>query len=490
MTARTLFDKGEELKKSGDLPGALDAYRQSLKLNPRAAASWVGLADVLERNQQPGDALECLKRGAAAEPNNPVVMRRFARAFQGLGKIDDARKAFKRALQLQSGNASTLFGLGNLNEEEGRPQEAADCYRQVLKAEPGHAEALGAIVGLGKNVDVSAEIAAAQTAMAEAEPREKALIGYGLGRALEQLGQFDAAFETLAAANAARTKQAGAFQPKIFDRRVDQMIEIFSEDFFKARAGWGDASQTPVFVVGLPRSGTTLTEQIIGSHPDCYGAGELPLLTDLATGTPHRLGRNDPPWPQSALELAEAQVADIGRDYIRGVKALATQGAERIVDKQPLNFWHLGLIAIALPNAKIIHCRRDIRDNGLSIFSHNFNTDQRWATDLSDIAHYWRGYRRLMKHFQAVTRLNILHIDYEETVADLEGQARRLLEFLELPWDDGVLAFHENSRAVQTPSKWQVRQPLYASSKEKWRHYEASLRPLIEAASEASKAPS
>jgi hypothetical protein len=163
------------------------------------------------------------------------------------------------------------------------------------------------------------------------------------------------------------------------------------------------------------------------------------------------------------------------------VRAPASFDAANIIDKQPLNFWHLGLVAIAMPNAKIVHCTRDIRDNGFSIFSQNFHLSQKWSTDLTDIAHYWRGYRRLMAHWQSVTGLDILEVNYEDTVADLEVQARRLLGFVGLSWDEKVLAFHENSRPVQTPSRWQVRQPLYRTSMEKWRQYEQHLQPLIDA---------
>ncbi|MEO0973843.1 MAG: sulfotransferase, partial [Pseudomonadota bacterium] len=168
------------------------------------------------------------------------------------------------------------------------------------------------------------------------------------------------------------------------------------------------------------------------------------------------------------------------------LKELLAISAVRIIDKQPLNFWQLGLAAIALPHAKIIHCTRDIRPNGFSIYSQNFNVHQRWSTDLEDIATYWRGYRRLMAHWEAATSLQMMEAPYEAMVQDPEGQARQLLDFLELPWDPSVLAFHESSRAVQTPSRWQVRQPIYTSSKARWEHYEAHLAPLIAAAREVA----
>lgn len=486
--AKSWFDQGKELYLRKDLGGALNAFRNSLKVNPQNGLVWVALADVLQENQQAYDALECLKRGASVEPRNVTILTRLAAMFRVSGEIDDAQKVFDRAVAINHEYVPAWMGLAGLYEETSRPDDAAVCYRKVLALKPDHAEALANIIGLGRDVDVSAEIELASQAMSMADDREHALIGYGLGKALERLGRYDEAFEVLAQANAARRSIAGAFRPNQFDRRVERMIEIFSDQFFKARSGWGDASEVPVFVVGLPRSGTTLTEQIIGSHPMCHGAGELAILTDLATGTPDRLGRADPPWPETAGELSSQQVSDLGRDFVTQVSSISPREAVRVVDKQPLNFWHLGLVAMALPNAKIIHCRRDLRDNGFSIYAQNFNPQQRWATDLGDIAHYWRGYRKLMDHWSRATGLQILDVVYEDTVADLEGQSRRVLEFLDLPWDDRVLDFHKNDRAVQTPSKWQVRQPLYTTSKEKWRNYEEHLGPLIDAVETGEKA--
>jgi hypothetical protein len=152
----------------------------------------------------------------------------------------------------------------------------------------------------------------------------------------------------------------------------------------------------------------------------------------------------------------------------------------RSIDKQPLNFFQLGLVALALPGARIIHCIRDPRNNGLAVFSENFSLEQRWSTDLADIAHYWHGYRRLMNHWQSVTSLKILEVQYEQVIADFEPQVRRLLDFLQLPWDAACLDFHQHARAVQTPSRWQVRQPLYKTSVDRWRNFAAELQPLLE----------
>ena len=185
-----------------------------------------------------------------------------------------------------------------------------------------------------------------------------------------------------------------------------------------------------------------------------------------------------------ASHLSEQQILALADDYLFESRQRAPDTVLNVVDKQPLNFWHLGLVAMALPNARIVHCTRDIRDCGLSIFTQNFNTQQQWATDLDDIAYYWQGYKKLMAHFADVSDLKILDVAYEETVSDINQQARQLLGFIDLPWDERVLNFHQSDRAVQTPSRWQVRQPLYQSSKARWRHYECYLSSLIKAAQE------
>lgn len=478
--AQALFEEGTRLKRSGDLPGALDAFRRSLKINPKVAASWIGLAEVMEANQQSVDALECLKRAVKVEPRSAFATTKLARAHQALGGLQEARHRYQDALGLLPNYTPALLGLARLNEEEGEPDAAAACYRQVLAEEPTNASALGSILMLGSGIDVSKEVKRARRLLKESDNESKALIGFGLGKTLDRMGRFDEAFEAFAIANASRRESSGAFSRERFDQRIDAMISLFSKRFFHERVCWGNQSDTPVLIVGLPRSGTTLTEQIISSHPQCFGAGELAVLTDLATGTPHRIGRPDPPWPFCATELSEYHVQAIGSEYIEHLVGRAQDNPLRIVDKQPLNFWHLGLVAVALPKARIIHCSRDIRDNALSIYSQNFSIDQRWATGLGDIAHYWKGYERLMRHWAKVTRLDFLNVRYEDTVSDLESQARRLLDFLKLDWNPNTLQFHKSTRAVQTPSKWQVRQPIYTASREKWRNYEKHLTSLLD----------
>ena len=480
-TGRELYDKGVACEGAGDAVAAFEAYRLSAKADPRLAAPYVGLAGILSRNHQRTEALACLERAAAREPRNASVRILLGRTLSQDGKLDEARRQFELALALGDHTGNAAVGLGAVLEDLGDRIAAAEIYHSLLHTKPFHAEGLAGLLGVAEGDRLEATLDIARDHLRAAPDSDGALIGYALGKALARLGRHDEAFAAWSVGNAARRHAAGPFDREGFDARIDRLIEIFSPEFFGARRGWGEPSMRPVFIVGLPRSGTTLTEQILAGHPQVHGAGELDLLTNMATGTPDRLGRPDPSWPETALELKLHHVAAIANDHLDRLAVFAPKAVSRVIDKQPLNFWHLGLVALMFPNARVIHCTRDIRDNGLSIFSENFNPEQSWATDLGDIVHYWRGYRRLMRHWGDATAIHCMESPYENLVTDLEGQSRRLLDFLDLPWESSVLRFHEQGRAVQTPSRWQVRRPLYSSSNGRWRVYEPHLGPLTAA---------
>ena len=460
------------------MAGAFEAFRLSAKADPRVAGPYVGLARVLMGNHQRAQAIACLERAVKCEPANSAIHTLLGHALTKDGQLERGQESFEQALRLDPESIDALIGLATVFEDLGDQAAAAKVYHTLLDNAPEDAEGIAGLLGVAAGEELDDIIRIARSRLDCAVDRDVAVIGYALGKVLARRGEHDEAFESWGNANAARQRVAGPFDRDRFDRRIDELINIFSVEFFQTRRGWGDPSDRPVFVVGLPRSGTTLTEQILSSHPCVFGAGELDLLTDMATGTPDRLGQPNPTWPQTATELTQQLVAAIAGDHLARLSALAPANALRVIDKQPLNFWHLGLVALTLPNARIVHCSRDIRDNGLSIFAENFTQEQRWATELSDIAHYWCGYRRLMAHWKDVAGLQIIDVDYQDTVANLKQQAGRLTEFLDLSWDAAVLDFHETSRAVQTPSRWQVRRPLYTSSSGRWRHYKRYLSPL------------
>jgi tetratricopeptide (TPR) repeat protein len=484
LTAKDWFDRGTRFKRTGDVTRALDAFRRSIKINSTVAAPWISIAQLLNANNQLEEGRQCLIHAVMADPKNVMARQHLASAHLNLGYTDEAKQEYSNTIQLDPKSTAAHLGLGQLFEDIGQPQNAAKAYRKVVELNPKKYVALANILGLGRHVDITAEQHKAEQLLHSLAPPDKALVGYGLGKSYQQDKKIDEAFNAFTIANTARQSDSAQFNSDTLDIRINTLIETFSADFFKQRVNWGYESTQPIFIVGLPRSGTTLTEQILDSHSQCFGAGELADLSDLATGTPDRIDNEKANWPECAPDLTQKQIHELAQDYLAAATKRAPQSAVFIVDKQPLNFWHLGLIAIAMPRAKIIHCQRDIRDCGLSIYTQNFSYQQNWSTDLKNIGTYWQGYQRLMKHFQAVSGLDILDVNYEETITDLPEQAKTILNFVGLPWEDEVLQFHTTQRAVQTPSKWQVRQPIYKTSVAKWRAYEKHLKPLIDVAAE------
>lgn len=478
---------GAALRRSGDLEGALEAYKRALALDPKRADTYLNIGNLLVDDNQTDKAIESYRRAAALDPKLPQARASLGAELSGRGEVTEAEFVYRQAVALNPEHAQAWFGLGRTLEDLGRAGEAAESYRRVLALDPRHSWALGQLLGLSATAADDGLLATAQRTLADrATPdRVKALIGYGLGKALDRRQDYDGAFAAFREANAARRREAGPFDAAAFEQRIQRLIDAFTPALFERHAGGGLGSDLPVFIIGMPRSGTTLTEQILDCHPRAVGAGELPHLAELAVGLPERC-RLDAPWPDCADALTAGHLYDAAQDYLARLRARAPAGTLRIADKAPLNFYHLGLAALLFPSARVVHCRRSPLDTCLSIYFENFRASQTYATDLADIATTYRGYQRLMAHWRQVLPLPMLELPYEDLVTGLEGSVRGLLDFVQLPWDEGCLAFHQSARAVQTPSRWQVRKPIYASSLARWCHYERHLAPLLAAFPEES----
>ncbi|MGH8503086.1 MAG: tetratricopeptide repeat-containing sulfotransferase family protein [Gammaproteobacteria bacterium] len=470
---------GAALRQARDANGALAAYRQALALNPKRADTYLNLGNLLVDDNQPENAIESFRRAALLDPKLAQARASLAGELSGRGDVTEAEFVYRQAIALNPEHAQAWFGLGRTLEDLGHAEQAARCYRQVLKLHPQQPWALGQLLGLqGPDAEAALIRDAQRTLDAQRIPDgAEALIGYGLGKVHDRRGDYDAAFAAFERANRARRAQAGAFDAAEFEQRVDRIIDLFSADFFAERRRFGIGVDLPVFIVGMPRSGTTLTEQILDSHPRMFGAGELPHVAELTTDLPARFNL-DAPWPLCAPTLTAMQAHEAAHLYFDRLRAKAPESALRASDKSPLNFFHLGLIALLFPNARIVHCRRNPIDTCLSIYFENFRSSQTHATDLHDLAIYYRGYERLMAHWLDVLPLKVHEVQYEESVVDVERQARRLVEFLGVAWDQRCLDFHQSRRAVQTPSRWQVRKTIYTSSANRWRHYEKHIATL------------
>jgi len=460
---------GTALKKLGDRAGAFTALKNVLRIDPTRAETYLNLGNLLIAADQFEDAVECFERAAKHDPKLAQARSRLAHELSTRGKVKRAESLFRQSLGLNPDHVQGWFGLGRTLEDLGEAEGALGCYLQGLKRRPGHATALGQYLALVRDAAPPDILEAARTAMHNTETADeaKALIGYGLAKYHDRRHEYAEAAAVGLAANAARRRKTGPLDRAALAARIDHIIRTYTWDFFAKHRRLGLGTDEPVFIVGLPRSGTTLTEQILSAHPLLHGAGELPTLARIAARC---VEDAEEPW-EAATKLDEMQSRVRAHEYLKALRDGAPKGRLRISDKSPLNFFQLALAAVLFPNARVIHCIRDPRDNALSIWMENFNPDQRYATDFEDLALFTAQYRRLMAHWRGHLPLNMLELRYEDTVADLEGQARKLIAFLDAPWDARCLDFHKAERAVQTPSRWQVRQPIYTKSVARWKAY-------------------
>ena len=301
---------------------------------------------------------------------------------------------------------------------------------------------------------------------------------FALAKAYDDLGEYDRAFAALTRANALKRDEVD-FDMTEIEARYRAIEDTFSADFLAAGADLGDPSETPVFIVGMPRSGTTLLEQILDSHPEAHGAGELLELPGLIKGLTEELG-SDAAFPGCLSAVAPNRWTELGARYADTL-AQRTPAARRVTDKLPENHQRVGFISLILPRAKIIHCRRDPLDTCLSCYKLLFTGGQKYSYDLRDLGRQYRLYDSLMAHWSRVLPGRILDVRYEDLVADQEAETRRILAHCGLDWDPACLRFHESDRQVMTASAIQVRRPIYRDSVDKWRRYEAHLRPLLDA---------
>jgi len=302
-------------------------------------------------------------------------------------------------------------------------------------------------------------------------------LNFAAAELLDRVGRYDEAF---AHARQANQLVGAKYEPAQVERSVDALIAYFTRRKIQSlpRSTLGD--ERPVFIVGMPRSGTSLVEQILASHPDVYGAGELEAIFQIAGQAEARLSGRGFAFPQSLDGITSSLADELAANYLRPLTALAP-AARRITDKLPLNFLQLGLISILFPQARVIHCMRDPRDTCLSCYMTHFSSGNEFSYDLRSCGHFYRQYEKLMTHWKRALDLPILDVIYGQLVEDAEGQSRRMVEFLGLPWDPQCLRFYDNTRYVPTASNAQVRQPIYQSSVGRWRHYDKHLAPLLAA---------
>ncbi len=472
---------GVALRVLGQRERAFEALRNALLVEAARADTYLVLGTLFVETGQLEDAIQCFERAALHDPAMPHARSHLAEQWSARGKVRRAEALFRQSLSMDPDHVEGWIGLGSTLEDLGQADGARAAYLQALRRRPEQPRALGCYVALLRGSASTQEqrecVERAQALLQDgaAADEAKALVGYGLAKFHDACGDHERAAASGRLANAARRRVGGAFDRGALKARVDGLIAECTRGFFAGRTRYGLGTDQPVFVVGMPRSGTTLTEQILAAHPQMHGAGELPDLARLAAAAADAGGIEA--W-QAARRLDIERSRSLAGTYLRALRERAPDTALRISDKAPLNAFQLGFAALLFPNARVIHCRRAAPDVALSVWMENFNADQRYATDVADIACFIAELDRLMAHWQQALPLPILEIRYEDMVADLERQARRMVAFLGLPWNPRCLDFHRADRVIQTPSRWQVRQPLYSRSVGRWRHYAQALPEL------------
>ena len=391
----------------------------------------------------------------------------------------ESEAAYRQALQRTPDDAEVYSNLGNVLGYQGRAREAEEAFRQALRLKPDFASVFRYLSAYHKydsikHDDVTRILALLNSG--DLDETDAMHLHFALGKIYDDCKAYDKAFSHYRDANGIRHKTT-SFDSQRFADFVTRVIDVFRPEFLAQRQAYGVASQTPVFIIGMLRSGTTLVEQIIASHPDAFGAGELSKIREIVDGLAGRAGGGES-YPECAKHMDNDTAVALARDYQAHSQRGVGSGIVRILDKMPSNFLHLGLIALLFPKARIVHCRRYPLDTCLSIFFQNFSGVNEHAYDLSDIGSYYRQYDRLMAHWHRVLPLKMYEIQYEELVSNIEAKARELIDFLELEWDERCLTFDRNPRGVRTSSSWQVRQPVYTTSVQRWRKYEKYLGPL------------
>jgi len=504
---------GNAFRDLGQLDEALACHRHALELQPDLAEAGINLGNVLRDLGQYDAAAASYHRVLEIDPHSASAHCDLGSALRDLGRLGEAETSFRQALLLKPDYAQAHSNLGvvlrlqnrmreaeascrrareidpnltaaivlaaELHADGGRFEAAEQLFKRASEIEPNSGHAWAGIAGLRKmTVDDTAWLTEAQRRVSQPlPPRDEALLRYAMGKYFDDLQDYPQAFTNYRRANQLARLCTGKYDGEFLAQAVSRTINRHDRQWMGEVAGETDASARPIFVVGMPRSGTSLTEQILASHPAVFGAGELPYWSQAAA-------KHESSLTDGATR--DSLIGTFARDYLQLLDGLSPD-ALRVVDKMPSNFLFLGLIHAALPGARIIHMRRNPLDTCLSIYFQNFDVAHSYANDLEDLAGYYTEYLRLMQHWSAtLPKEAIMEVPYEGLIAAPETWSRKMVEFIGLPWDDRCLDYTRTNRTVASRSRWQVRQSISKSSVERWRNYREFIGPLFSLGARAS----
>jgi tetratricopeptide (TPR) repeat protein len=471
--ATALNNLGAALSKVGRYQEAKVYFRKAIAREPDHCDAHGNLGAIYLACGQFFEAETSLRRALEVTPADLERRCNLGVALVHLARLREARAQFERVLRVASRHSEALVGMGLIARMEGRFEEARTLFERALEANPNSPAACAALAGIGKmtSSQVSWLERAEAIAASGIAPAEEATVRFAIGKYYDDVRNFERAFNNFKRANELLKTLADKYQPDVDTRFADDLIRVYTRESLANAAGGTSDSMKPVFVVGMMRSGTSLVEQIIASHPAAAAAGELSFWNDVVRKY-DALVRQGPLPGSLRRQLGEGYLQTLARHSV---------DASRVVDKAPINSNYLGVIHSVLPNARIIYMRRDPIDICLSCYFQPLSATHSFTLDLSDLAHYYREHQRLMAHWRAVLPAGaILGVPYAELVADQEGWTRRILDFIGLEWDQACLDFHSTVRPVVTASYWQVRQRIYNDSVQRWHHYRKFIGPLLD----------
>lgn len=476
-TSNTLYLSAfaDALGTSGYIDKAAAIFDKILHVEQDNIHALIGLGSLYSRIGKHHDAISYLDRAYAKQPSNVAVNSYLAHSLSAVDEYDKALMHARKNMKQAPNNADSFFNTGKILVWLGRVDEAERLLKRTISLNGQHGNAYELLTSIRKTTPQDKKLV---------ERMEKALqnsmtttqrdhLHFALGKAYDDLGEWDNAFQHFSLGNRLLPSD---FNKKKHMESLSATKKVFNENFFRSHASAGNNTSLPIFIVGMPRSGTTLLDQLLSSHASIESVGESPLVPQLIS----KLFGGSEAYPSSLTKVDDRKLMEFSNTYLGEISSKVTSVAERVVDKQPFNFLHLGLLATLFPSAKLIYLHRNPLDVCLSCFFQRFADRQlNWSTDLSNLGQYYRVHHEFMAYWKKVLPVPILQVEYEELVEDFETHAKRIVEHCNLQWDPACAEFYKSGRAVRTASTQQVRQPIYKSSKARWKRYSSHIAPLV-----------
>ena len=460
----------------GEVDQAITSYNKAIDINAAHKEAYNGLGNALRDQGELEKASAAYRQAIEIDPGHNEAYNGLGNALSDAGELDKAIASYRQAIEINPLHQFAHMGLGSALSDLGEINQAIASYRKVIAINPEFTEVYRSLSKNKKFADYDDDIRGMESLYANKglADEQKMHLAFGLGKAFEDLGKYEEAMEYFM--QATRFKRASIdYSISETENLFSNLRAVFSPEFFIDKKGMGNPDATPIFVLGMLRSGTSLVEQILASHANVFGAGELNDLSNLIRKID--AADSSPEILAGIGGLDSAALEGLGKEYIAGIRK-HSKDARYITDKMPHNFQYVGFIKAILPNAKIIHCTRDPMDNCLSVFKNYFNTTHYYSYDLAELGQYYNLYLDMMAYWKSTLPGFIYDFSYERLVSDQENQIRALLDYCHLPWDEACLDFHRTRRQVRTASNAQVRRPIYKDSVKLWKRYENQLEPL------------